>query len=361
VTWVAEDQSRSDTARVEQVLWYSRCPVPTATSMALSRGFLAREFGPDGIQVRSLHESSDPAVRLSHYTNDQVPMFREGGVVPPLWARARGASTTLLALAWIDQFQGLVALRDSGVESPAAIRGCRIALPRRIGQPIDFPRAIQSYGIRAALRSAGLDEGDVVFVDIETDEPFLASGDNPAACSLYTAWENTRAQTAEVLALVRREVDVIYTSGGHGMEIAALIDAVPVVDLSTGRLAGPKGERHIRVLTVSTELLHERRALVTRYIAALIRAADWAAANENDAWRIIAAEVGLSEDWAKSGYASGLPQRLRPEVDDGLLEALGKRASFLFERGFIDSLVDISGWLDRKPLQDAQLMINQSN
>src|SRR5712691_3842608 len=132
-------------------LWYSRCPVPTATSVAIERGFLDREFGPDGICVRSLRDSSDPAVRLSHYTNEQAWMFREGGVVPPLWAVARQVRTRLIGLAWIDQFQGLIALRSAGIRSARDLRRRRVALPHRTGQPIDFPRAIHSYGIHHAL------------------------------------------------------------------------------------------------------------------------------------------------------------------------------------------------------------------
>ena len=337
-----------------ETLWYSRCPVPTATSVALAHGFLSREFSPDGIGVKSLQDSDDPAVRLSHYTNDRVMMFREGGVVPPLWTRACGTPTTLLALAWIDQFQGLIALRDSEIDSPERIRGRRIGLPRRIGQPIDFPRAVHSFGIREALESVGLDEDDVEIVDIETAEPFITSGRDSATGSLYTAWENTRFQTAEVLALVRREVDLIYTAGGYGREIAALVDAVPVVDLSAGRQTGGWMGNHLRVLTVSTELLRHRHDLVVRYLAALVRAADWAAANERDAWRVIAAEVGLSEEWAKSGYHSGLPRHLRPAVNDGLLGALSLRAEFLFDRGFIERRLEVSEWLDPSALREAE-------
>ncbi len=343
-----------DSAGTTESLWYSRCPVPTATSVALAHGFFELEFGWDGIGVRSLQESNDPAVRLAHYTNENVLMFREGGIVPPLWARARGASTTLLGLAWIDQFQGLIALADSGIDSPAAIRGRRIGLPRRIGQPIDFPRALQSYGIRAALESVGLDESDVRIVDIETDEPFITSGESSATGSLYTAWENIRLQTAEVLSLVRRDVDLIYTSGGHGREIAALIDAVPVVDLSTGRATDEWIGNHLRILTVSTELLRERRDLVVRYVATLLRAADWAAANDAEAWRVAAAEEGLADEWAKRGYHASLPQHLRPAVDEGLLSALSRRADFFFERGFIERQLDVEEWLDRGPLREAE-------
>lgn len=87
VTTEAATTLWGDSAGTTESLWYSRCPVPTATSVALAHGFFELEFGWDGIGVRSLQESNDPAVRLAHYTNENVLMFREGGIVPPLWAR----------------------------------------------------------------------------------------------------------------------------------------------------------------------------------------------------------------------------------------------------------------------------------
>jgi ABC-type nitrate/sulfonate/bicarbonate transport system substrate-binding protein len=349
----AVDRPRRGSSESFGTLWYSRCPVPTATSVAVAQDLFAAEFGGDGITVLSLHDSSDPAVRLSHYTNDRVLMFREGGIVPPLWARDRGASTTLLGLAWIDQFQGLIALRDSGIRSASDLRFRRIGLPRRVGQPIDFPRAVQSFGIRSTLASGGLSEADVVFVDIETTEPFLANRGDSAAGSLYTAWENTRAQTAELLALVRREVDAIYTSGGYGLQIAALIDAVPVAETSSRPPGCEWAGNHLRMLTVSTELLDRRADLVTRYLATLIRAADWASAHESEAWRVIAAETGLSDEWARLGYHRELPQRLRPKLDAALIDELGRRAAYLAEQGVVGGDVDIDQWVDSSPLGTA--------
>ena len=42
-------------------LWYSRCPVPTASSVAIERGMLDEAFAPDGIAVQSLDASCDIA------------------------------------------------------------------------------------------------------------------------------------------------------------------------------------------------------------------------------------------------------------------------------------------------------------
>ncbi len=48
-------------------LWYTRCPVPTAFSIAVQRGLLDEEFAADGVAIQSLRVSNDPAVRQSHF------------------------------------------------------------------------------------------------------------------------------------------------------------------------------------------------------------------------------------------------------------------------------------------------------
>ena len=48
-------------------LWYTRCPVPTASGIAIHHGWLDAEFAPDGIAIRSLRASADRAVRESHF------------------------------------------------------------------------------------------------------------------------------------------------------------------------------------------------------------------------------------------------------------------------------------------------------
>ena len=46
-------------------LWYTRCPAPTAASIAIREGWLEEEFAPDGIAVRSISEASDESTRLA--------------------------------------------------------------------------------------------------------------------------------------------------------------------------------------------------------------------------------------------------------------------------------------------------------
>jgi ABC-type nitrate/sulfonate/bicarbonate transport system substrate-binding protein len=319
--------------------------MPTASSIAISDGWLAREFEPDGISVRSLSKTAGHDDRLAHYSHANSALFREGGVVPPLWSYARGARTRLLAIGQEEGFRGLIVRSDSDIVEPRHLRGKRIALPSRTGQLVDFARAVNWRGIVECLRVAGLEEADVSLVDATSTEPFMSEAATSGDGSIYTARDKVRLQTAEVLALVRSEVDAIFTAGGYGLEVAALIDARVVVEQSKRDPWAEWSGNHLRVLTVSEELVERRPDLVARYLSTLQRAASWAGEHERDALRVIAAEIGLAEEWARVGYHPGTCRHLYLERSDDALEKLDQWACFPAERGFLARAVDIAGWL----------------
>ena len=218
--------------------------MPTSSSVAISGGWLDREFEPDQITVRSLGECQEPELRLAHYTHAHPALLREGGIVPPLRASATAGSNRLIGLARVDQFQGLLAMRGSSLADSGDLCGARIAVPARLGQPIDFSRAVSWAGIETTIAAAGLTPRDVSLVDVPAREAFLSPAAGARGASLYAARENVRLYTAEVLALIRGQVDAIYAAGPHALATAALIDAVPVAASRTEADRGTPAHPH---------------------------------------------------------------------------------------------------------------------
>ncbi|HEY6759554.1 MAG TPA: hypothetical protein VI318_08695, partial [Baekduia sp.] len=145
-------------------LWFTRCPVPTATGLAADQGWFDAEFAADGVVVRSLQDGAAP-LRAEHFSHGLTSLIREGGNVPALWARSRGADTRLVGLTWIDERQAIVVRADDELAGGAgALAGRRVAIPARPGEAIDFWRAMALAGFAGALRPAGLGLSDVVRV-----------------------------------------------------------------------------------------------------------------------------------------------------------------------------------------------------
>ena len=61
------EQARSGSDQKVTELWFTRCPVPTATGVAADLGWFDDEFGPDGITVRSLQDVPRSSLSGQHF------------------------------------------------------------------------------------------------------------------------------------------------------------------------------------------------------------------------------------------------------------------------------------------------------
>lgn len=154
-------------------LWYTRCPVPTISGVALDLGWLDRTFAKNGISFKSLRAAEERSVRESHYDHKLKGLFREGGNIPAIWARATGKDTRVIGLTWVDEYQAILTLPNSEIAQPADLRGRRLGLPHRIESQIDFSRAMALRGFLSTLSLADLNETDVQFVDINAQQTDL--------------------------------------------------------------------------------------------------------------------------------------------------------------------------------------------
>src|SRR5580704_10045459 len=87
-------------AAIEKI-WFTRCPVPTATGLAYKLGWLTEEFARDGIAVHTLQDAGAELAR-HHYDHALPTLIREGGNLLAIPAKAQGAPTRLVGLTWID-------------------------------------------------------------------------------------------------------------------------------------------------------------------------------------------------------------------------------------------------------------------
>ena len=318
-------------------LWYTRCPVPTATGIAADRGRLAAEFAPDGITVRSLQDEGEDVPRDRHYSHALAGLFREGGNVPALWARANGEPTRLIGLTWIEERQAiLVREAERGrVAEPADLRGLRVAVPRR-EIAIDFWRAMALAGFRGALAAAGATLADVVPVQV------------PAAPS-------ARQWIAELEALRDGRVDAVYVKGALAVEAAAAHGAAVGIDLDAFPDPGVRVNNGTpRPVTVHQELLDRHPELVVRFLRVLTEAADWAAGHPGEYERILSAETGAGADGVAQAYRGGGHAGLHLELSEHRLELLARQERFLREQGFLAGPVDVAAWAAPEPLAAAR-------
>ncbi|MCD0451634.1 ABC transporter substrate-binding protein [Actinocorallia sp. API 0066] len=313
--------------------WLTRCPVPTASGVAHRLGWL------DGFAVLP------DALAARHLDHELPGLFREGGNVPALAARASGAPTRLIGLTWIEERQLIVAARGSGIRGPADLAGRRAALPVPGPEPgAGVMRAMALAGFAGALAAAGHGLDAVAFTEV----PDAREG---------AAWTVNGAQPfpwTGLAAVAGGEADVAYVKGpvalararAMGLEIAVDLDRLP--------------ERRFRVnngtprpLTVHADTLRDRPGLVVEFLAATLRAAAWAADHPEELRDLLRGETG--------GDAGPLdPHGLRPGLSAGRRALLRAQHGFLRAHGFLHRDVDLDAWTDPEPLRLAHDLLRST-
>lgn len=330
-------------------IWFTRCPVPTATGLAYQLGWLDEEFARDGIAIKTLQETGGELAR-HHYDHGLPTLIREGGNLLALPARAQGADTRLIGLTWIDEWQTILVRPGSSIRRPADLQGKRLALPvfRRIDieenrRGRSIARGMSLAGYHGALASAGLRFDDVVLEEVGSPEPAPGPGAG--------LWQG-------IAALVRGDVDAVYVKGAAAVEAARAAGVEVGIDLD----ALPDRRHRVnngtpRPITVHREFLERHFDLVTRFLAQTLRAADWARDHQADVLRILQEETHAGGDAVATAYREGFHAALAPSLAEERLALFEQQKNFQLAHGFLDRDVDVRAWLDARPLAAARELL----
>ncbi|QQC66313.1 ABC transporter substrate-binding protein [Paraburkholderia ginsengisoli] len=338
-------------------IWYTRCPAPTPFGIAAQKGWLQQEFAADGIDVKALQDADDVLIRRSHFTHSQPWSFRQGGNIPPLWARAQGSDTRLIGLSWVDEFQALITLDRQLDATPHALAGRRFGFPRSTrASVVDFHRATALRGFSSLLNAIGVQFEDIDLVELPHTPRGLEDA-KPAADASLGEWldaQRSHEFAREAEALLRGEADVVFVKGATGLDIANLLGAKILVEIG----AQPNRVLHAnngtpRPLTVDAQLLRERPDLVERVLVRTLDAGDWASAHATEVASYVGREVRSAEHWVERAYPGGLHRQLTMGLDPQALAALADFKRFLFKWGFIATDFDFDAWVDPAPLAAA--------
>jgi len=340
-----------------QQLWFTRCPVPTATGLAYKLGWLDEEFASDGMTLATLQEQpAGSALARHHYDHALPELIREGGNMLALAARAQGADTRLIGLTWIDEGQAIIVRAGSGLHAPHQLKGLRVALPAYIAHPIaahvrgsSIARGMSLHGVKGVLASAGLSLDDVRFVEVEAT---LRREAGTGIGGLQCLW-------AGLEHLAAGRVDAVYVKGAAafdaarrlGLEVGIDIDALPQ------RYRVNNGTP--RPITVHRSLLDDHLDVVARFLAQSLRAADWAAGNLEGVQLVLQEETRGSALAVTQAYRNGFHHGLHPDLSPQRLALLRQQADFLLLHGFLDADIDLDAWTDYRPLAVARRLLQE--
>ncbi len=347
--------THSDAAPID--LYYTRCGAATASALAIRKGWLQEEFARPGTALHSLRDSPSLEVRNSHYHHRQTGMFREGGNIPPIWARGLGHDTVVLGITWLDEYQGILARKDSGIRTAADLRGKRLGVPRHANAVIDFQRGAAQHGFETALQLAGGAALDAHFVDIEAPGYDTEDGprrERPADAS---------ARPVEIQALEAGHVDAVFLRFARGYRYSKDPAFHEVLNINT--LADPVRRVNNgtpRPITVDRAFLDKHPDVVVRYLAVLLRTAAWAAKNHDEVVKLLAADNGggATREEVLASHGKDVHLSFEPRLTDTYIAGLEAQKNFLFSWGYVKhNFSVVRDWVVHEPLAQARKLVAQ--
>ncbi|MES2886835.1 MAG: ABC transporter substrate-binding protein [Pseudomonadota bacterium] len=337
-------------------LYYTRCGAATASALALRQHWLQDEFAQAGTVLLSLRDSPSLAVRNAHYHHRQAGLFREGGNIPPIWARGEGQDTVVLGITWLDEYQGILSRRDAGIHTVADLRGKRLGVPRHREAVIDFQRGAAQHGFETALGLAGLRTLDAAWVDIDAPSWNTQDGERSSTPPEHRA--------VELEALDAGEVDAVFLRFTRGLRSAQDPRYQQVLNINT--LPHPLQRVNNgtpRPITVDRAFLDRHPDVVVRYLKVLLRTAQWAAEHPAQVLQLLARDHGGSAtpEEVMASHGPQVHRAFEPLLSDTHIAGLEAQKEFLRRWGYVKQNFSVArDWVVHEPLAEARRELTQA-
>ncbi|HWQ77675.1 MAG TPA: hypothetical protein VN381_02605 [Anaerovoracaceae bacterium] len=332
---------------------YTICAVGNASFISANRdGFLHKAFGE--LDVTPVLLQSLPKDKwLAHFDHNDPALFREGGNVPPIWAKSGGAEVVLIALIPHTHVQRsyVLARTDSPVDSVDELRGKRLALPTRAEYPaVDFHKSDAEHIFNIALAARGLTPAEVEFVEFPASEAYIA----------YAADKSSNFGKIEVEALDAGKADAIVGSGVRAQKLLASGKYKVLYELGVQNdLIAPISGSYPHTLTVSRRLAEDAPEIVVTFIEQLFLAAEWAKTNLPGVLELFSKQLHGTTGEVQAAFPRGFHKHLAPEFSKEGLLALEAQKRFLYDHGYIEKDFSIEKWADDSFLKTALANVKQ--
>ncbi|MBL4620902.1 MAG: ABC transporter substrate-binding protein [Immundisolibacteraceae bacterium] len=350
---------------MERTIYYTRCPVATATGIALETGQFEKEFTDGPVQFLNIKTLGRDKMLKSHFDHHLDNSVREGGAIPPIWARSRGADTVLLGLTFVKDSLAFMVRADSDIHSFRDLADKRCSLPLHPKLLTDFMRANTERGFLSAMAEHDMAPESVNFVDTIIDNDFKDAANPDSGADKTKGGKQFEATMFdhELTALLADEVDVIFTKNVQPARLMRLHgDKLRIIyDLLDAKTPDHIINGNPRIITISRNVVDEDPELVIRYLQVLIRSAHYGSSHQAETARIWAGEIGVEVEDIYNSYRGEFHTTVWPSLSDTTLRRLRVQIDFLCAKGYLENDVDIDQWMATDLLKAAYRRENLSH
>ncbi len=315
---------------------YTICPVGNSSYIAANKIWKEDTFDKAGgkpILLQSLPKEDWHV----HFDYKDPALFREGGNIPPLWAKSNGAEVVLIGLAFLDLKSYILVKADSSVDYVEQLRNKRIGIPAGAHFIIDFYKATVEHGFETALKARGVSPKDVEFVNLEVSEEYIG----------MTKTHKSNLGKIDAEALNEGKVDAVYAGGCLAQRLLATGEYKIIYELNRNtEQVLPINNVYPNTLTVSKKLAEEHPEIVVEYVKQTLLAAEWAKTNRAETIELFSRQLNGTIGETANAFPVNFHKDLEVNLEEKALLALEGQLRFLYDRKYVTRLFDIGKWAD---------------
>ena len=340
-------------------VYYTNCPLISASNVDQELGWTAEEFGKIGVQF-AYFRSRPETDWYPHYIHNQENLIRFGGLFPPIHVNADYRRTRMLGLTHVPWEGGCLMVRaNDNFFRMSDLKGKKIGITKSMNTlKNDWWRIQEHQGILSMLMMNGMTAKDVKLVDFPYPDDWYDDPDMLKPMINPTFWQLNRDHKHDLAfrpletALLEGKVDAIYSQSKvfqHIQEATGQMAAIE--DLSKYPDWRLQVANIPAIITCTDVMAEEHPELVVAFMKGMIRVGRWANEHKRAASAILNKQTYyLNEDDTYEGIKH---VDMVPNLSAQNLERVNIGKAFMLKHGYIKNDFDVEKWAAPEFLAEA--------
>ena len=355
----AQEKQASTVALDWNEVYYTNCPLVSASNVDQELGWVNEEYLKIGVQYAYFRSRAETNW-YPHYIHNQENLIRFGGLFPPIHVQADVRRTRLLGATHVPREGGcmMVRARDD-IYRMTDLKGKKIGLTKSLNKiKNDWWRIQEHQAILLMLRMNGMTEKDVQLVEFPypddwyDDPEMLVPMYNPSHWQLNRDHKHDLAFRPLETALLEGKVDAIYSQSKvfqHIQEATGQLKAVedltryPDWTLQVANIPA--------VITCTDQMAEEHPELAVAFMKGMIRVGRWANEHKHAASVILNKQTYYLD--VEDTYRGIKDVDMVPNLSPQNLASIEIGKDFMLKHGYIKNDFDLQAWAAPEFLETA--------